>query len=141
MDDIFQEVCINIWNGIEKFRGDSKWSTYIYRISVNTALGFARKRIKDQKIYIDHMPDNEIANLAESEESVSYGEEVIKRLNVLLNQLSIIDKAIITLFMEGQKTKEIAEVVGLTEPNVRVKLHRIRESLTKVMNPKTQNHE
>lgn len=128
--DMYQEILINIWKSLDNFRGDAALSTWIYRIAVNTSLSFTGKAFKQMKLLVN--VDTENLNSLFGDESL---EEKIKQehqfalLQLELNQLSVIDKSMISLMLEGLTMREIAEVIGITEPNVKVKIHRIKEQL------------
>jgi RNA polymerase sigma-70 factor (ECF subfamily) len=127
--DMFQEILVNIWKSFESFRGESEIGTWLYRIAINTSLNYAGKHYKKMKLNVK-MEDVNLTNyIAEDEGSSKLTEEKFNELQVQLNQLSVIDKALMGLILEGLSTKEIADIIGLTEPNVRVKIHRIKESL------------
>ncbi|BDX38173.1 RNA polymerase ECF-type sigma factor [Tenuifilaceae bacterium CYCD] len=127
--DMYQEVLINVWKSLEKFRGDSEIGTWIYRIAVNTSLTFAGKLYKRMKLNIDVETSGLKYLLDEDKDEVLVKESRLQELQVQLNQLTVIDKALMGLVLEGLSTKEIADVIGITEPNVRVKIHRIKEDL------------
>ena len=131
--DIYQEILINIWRSLDSFRGDSKIGTWIYRIAVNTSLGFAGKQYKRMKLNIDIEAPNIRNALIDESDSSSLKEVQLQNLQMYLNQLNVIDKAIISLVLDEVPTKEIAEIIGITEPNVRVKIHRIKEILRNQM--------
>lgn len=128
--DMYQEVLVNIWKSLDKFRGDSAISTWIYRIAVNTSLSFTGKAYRNQNLYIDKDPQymDILFDDDELEQKINT-ERHLDQLETQLNMLSIIDKALITLVLEGLSMREIADVIGLTEPNVKVKIHRIKEQL------------
>ena len=131
--DIYQEVLINIWKSLESFRGDSLESTWIYRIALNTAMGFAGKEFRRMRIVLDGGEKN-IANLMSDDDlEVKLREDQLNKLQENLNQLSVIDKSIMSLVLEDLTSKEIAEIIGITEPNVRVKIHRIKQTLREQM--------
>jgi len=125
--DMYQEVLINIWKSMDSFRGEAQISTWIYRVAVNTALGFANKEIRRQKVFLGQN-DNHLKNLVDIDDNWKK-ESLLQVLENQINQLSVIDKIIMTLVMEGVNHKEIASVIGITEPNVRVKIHRIKTEL------------
>jgi len=125
--DMYQEVLINIWKSLDSFRGEAQISTWIYRVAVNTALGFTNKEIRRQKVFLGQN-DNHLKNLVVMDDNPKK-EELLQILENQINQLSVIDKIIMTLVMEGVNHKEIASVIGITEPNVRVKIHRIKTEL------------
>jgi RNA polymerase sigma-70 factor (ECF subfamily) len=130
--DMYQEILVNIWNSLDRFRGDSKISTWVYRIAVNTSLNFNGKAYRQSKLIVDRDVQN--LNVLFDEDDAALKERREKdmvELQAQLNLLSVIDKALITLMLEGLSTREMADVIGLTEPNVRVKIHRIKEQLRK----------
>lgn len=130
--DMYQEVLINIWKSLDSFRGDAQLSTWVYRVAVNTAMGFANKEIRRQKIFLDK--NDNLQNLMDVDESlVKHKEKLYETLENQINQLSVIDKIIITLVLESVSHKEIASVIGITEPNVRVKIYRIKNELKEVL--------
>jgi len=127
--DMFQEVLINIWKSLDSFRGDAQLSTWIYRVTINTAMGFANKEIRRQKIFLDPK-DNSLQNFMElDDDHYKEKEKLFQALENQINQLSVIDKIMITMVLESANYKEIASVMGITEPNVRVKIHRIKTEL------------
>jgi RNA polymerase sigma-70 factor (ECF subfamily) len=128
--DMFQEILINVWNSLESFRGASSVNTWVYRIAVNTALGFVGKAFKQMKLIVRTDTQNLSALLAdESHHETLEREFKFAQLQVELNQLSVIDKALISLVLEGLTSREIADVIGITESNVKVKIHRIKDHL------------
>jgi RNA polymerase sigma-70 factor, ECF subfamily len=133
--DMYQEILVNIWKSLDKFRGDAAMSTWIYRIAVNTSLSFTGKAYRNLSLHIDKDPQSMNILLEDDElEQKIRTEQHLELLETQLNLLSIIDKALITLLLEGLSMREIADVVGLTEPNVKVKIHRIKEQLKQQLN-------
>jgi len=131
--DIYQEILVNIWKSLETFRGEALESTWVYRIALNTAMGFAGKEFRRMRIVLD-VGDRTLHNLISEEDTdVGIREDQIKTLQAHLNQLTVIEKAIMSLVLEDLSSKEIAEIIGITEPNVRVKIHRIKETLREQM--------
>jgi RNA polymerase sigma-70 factor, ECF subfamily len=128
--DLYQEILINTWNGLDSFRGDAKPGTWMYRIAVNTALGFAGKEKKRLKWSVSL----EQSNLKSFSDDLSPSSEpdknwLLDEMEIQINQLSVIDKVLVTLMLEDLSYREIADIVGITEPNVRVKMHRIKTEL------------
>jgi RNA polymerase sigma-70 factor (ECF subfamily) len=132
--DIYQEILVNIWKSLDSFRGDALESTWIYRIALNTAMGFAGKEFRRMKIVLDGGDKNLYNLISEDDSDFKMKESQINQLQDQLNQLSVIDKAIMSLVLEDLSMKEISEIIGITEPNVRVKVHRIKEILREKMN-------
>lgn len=128
--DMYQEILVNIWKSIDNFRGDSKLSTWIYRVAVNTSLSFNNKSFRNARlmVYEDDRHLNKLFDENELKEKQKL-ETDLEQLEIQINLLSVIDKALISLLLEGLSTREIAEIIGLTEPNVRVKIHRIKDQL------------
>ncbi len=128
--DMYQEVLVNIWKSLDKFRGDSTISTWIYRIAVNTSISHSGMANRNKKLYIDQVPQNLNLLLDDRDQEQKFQiEEQLEQLEICLNQLSVIDRILISLVFEGLSMREIADVVGLTEPNVKVKIHRVKEQL------------
>ncbi len=127
--DMYQEILINIWKSLDKFRGDSKLSTFIYRIAVNVSITFTSKSFKHSKLYISADTDNIARIIDEPQEDGVKKEKQLQQLHTALNTLSVIDKALISLVLEELSMKEIANIIGITEPNVKVKIHRIKTYL------------
>lgn len=129
--DMYQEILVNIWKSLDSFRGDSKISTWIYRVAVNTALNSSGKSYRYMKLHINS-DDRHLNMLMDNDDELiqkKKEEANLEQLQIQINLLSVIDKAMISLMLEGLSTREIADVIGLTETNVRVKIHRIKEQL------------
>lgn len=129
--DVYQEVLINIWKNLETFRGESSISTWIYRIAVNTCLLSIRseKRRKDSSakgIRLENLPAQVIV---EDQGHEDLSEKKVKFFKNFLNLLSLSDRALVSLYLEELTTKEMADVTGLSESNVRVKIFRIKEQI------------
>lgn len=128
--DMYQEVLVNIWKSLDSFRGDSAINTWVYRVAINTSLNYTGKVFKEMKLIVaaDNKYLNSIIDQEEFNEKLQQ-EEYYNRLQAELNLLSVIDKSLISLVVEGLSMKDIANVIGITEPNVKVKLHRIKNEL------------
>ena len=143
-NDIYQEILINIWKGLDSFRGDAQPGTWIYRIATNTAVGFVMKEQKRLNIEVV-LDDKNLKYFSEGHENQGWKgkENLLTELDNQINQLSVIDKILISLLLEDLSSREIAEIVGITEPNVRVKIHRIKSMLREKMSNDltTKSHE
>lgn len=124
ISDLYQEVVLNLWKAYPSFRGDSKISTWIYRIALNTCISFYR-RSKKNISYVDITTD--IPDITSNNED-------IQELYLLINQLGKIEKALVLLYLDDKPYKEIAEITGLTVTNVSTKLNRIKEKLKQMSN-------
>jgi len=121
--DLFQEVLFQAWRSYPNFKGQSKFSTWLYRVGLNTVLTFKRK----PQLVVPH--DN-LSTLKVSVEEKNYPEET-EALYIAIRELNEIDRMVISLHLDGYENEEVAEISGLTKNNVAVKLHRIKETLTK----------
>lgn len=125
-DDLHQEIIINIWKGYKNFKGDSKLSTWIYRVSLNTALTFVRNK-KNQKKYHGDMTDKIIGY--QCTENIEEKELEINRLYNSISKLKPDQKVLILLYLEQKSYKEISEITGLSISNIGVKINRIKKIL------------
>ncbi len=127
--DLFQEMVIQLWKSYPKFKGDSKFSTWAYRVSLNTAISLYRGR----KIKITTVDwDNSLANIR-YEEYNTEEEERLKSLYEAVRQLSDIDKALVYMYLENKDYSEISETLGISEVNARVKMNRIKTKLKNML--------
>ncbi len=125
-DDLRQEIYVNIWLGLKQFRGDSKISTWIYRVAVNSAL----MAIRSLKSRIETIPmDFSILDI--SSEIDDMQKENLQQLYSLINRLEEIEKAIILLWLDEYSYDEIADTLGLKRNTVAIKIHRIKNKLSK----------
>ncbi|MEM6525962.1 MAG: RNA polymerase sigma factor [Bacteroidota bacterium] len=125
--DLYQEILFQAWKSIHGFKGQSTFSTWLYRVSLNTVLTFKRKETKRKEIYeLSEIHEEEV--LVENENST--------KLLRAIKELEDINKVLITLHLEDYSNSEIAHITGITKNNVAVKLHRIKESLAKKLNRK-----
>lgn len=127
IDDLYQEVLINIWRGLPKFRNDSNISTWIYRISINTCFTFLRKK-KNKPPQVSLSFDLSVFD--ESDEK----RRQIDELNAIINRLGKLERTIIWLWLEDKNYDEIAEITGLSKANVGVKLMRIKNKIKIMFN-------
>ena len=125
--DLLQETFISVWNNMQKFRGEAKWGTWIYRIAVNTCLTHLRK-YKDPIISIENTA------LRMLPDEINTKEQEVHLLYKCISQLQETDRIIITLVLEEKTYEEIAAISEITENNVRVKIHRIKKQLTEIYN-------
>jgi len=127
--DLFQEILAQLWKSFPSFRNESKFSTWMYRVALNTAITSFKK---DKR-----QPDRtgvSLENLQFADELYDSGtEDQIKMLNKAVSQLTGIEKSIILFFLEDKKYEEIAEITGITQNYVRVKMNRIKKKLKLLM--------
>ncbi|MEP6803600.1 MAG: RNA polymerase sigma factor [Flavobacterium sp.] len=126
--DLFQEIICQLWKSYDSFRNESQFSTWMYRVAVNTAIVFLKK----EKRKIDKY---EIAseNIKDDEGDSHIKESQIDHFYKAVQKLEKIDKAIIFYQLEGFSHKEIGENLGISEGNARVKLNRAKEKLKEII--------
>lgn len=126
--DLFQEIICQLWKSYDTFRNESQFSTWMYRVAVNTAIVFLKK----EKRKVDRY---EIAseNIKDDEGDSHIKESQIDHFYKAVQKLEKIDKAIIFYQLEGFSHKEIGENLGISEGNARVKLNRAKEKLKEII--------
>ena len=128
-DDLMQEMILQLWLVFDSFRGESKISSWMYRVALNTAITFFKKQKR--------RPDNE--QLPENFEQLqdrhdeSETEQQLALFHLALKQLNKVEKALIFLYMENQSSEEIAASLGITAINVRVRLNRTKNKLKEII--------
>lgn len=128
-NDLFQEIVAQLWKSYPSFRQESKVTTWMYRVALNTAITSFKKskRRPDQnRLTYENFQLAEEVYDTETEES-------IKLLHAAVSQLTGVEKSIILLYLENKKYEEIAEITGITQNYVRVKMNRIKKKLKKLM--------
>ena len=128
--DLFQEILVQLWKSFPSFRNESKFTTWMYRVALNTAItSFKKEKRQPDKSGFTY------ENLHLAEELYDTGiDDQIKILNKAVSQLTGIEKSIILLFLEDKKYEEIAEITGITQNYVRVKMNRVKKKLKVLMN-------
>ena len=122
--DLYQEIVYQLWKSFDSFRNESKISTWMYRIALNTAIGQLKKSKKhSNKTGIDQVV------LQQTENYDTEFENRLKMVYEQIHQLNILDKGLILLLLEGKKYEEISEITGLSESNVGTRISRIKQKL------------
>ncbi len=130
-NDLFQEITIQLWKAFPKFRGDSKFSTWAYRVALNTAITLYRKSTRS----IATIEFETSRHFIKQEDYNFEEEEQIKLLYKAVHQLNDIEKALVFMYLEDKDYEEISETLGISEVNARVKMNRIKGKLKKILNP------
>jgi len=122
--DLFQDIILNLWTAYPNFKGKSKVSTWVYRVSLNTAITWYRDYVKNSNRveYTNLIPQL----LDENDSTIN---ELYDKLYSAINTLGKVDKAIMLLFLDEYSYEDIAEIVGLTKTNVATKISRIKLQL------------
>ena len=122
VSDLFQETLINLWKGFDSFRHESKLSTWIYRVAMNTCISADRKKRKQGT----KVPLSMNIDLYNDEDHET---KQVRQLHERIQRLDLVDRALVMMWLEGMNYDEIAEVIGISVKNVGVKLVRIKEKL------------
>jgi len=133
-NDLFQEIVFQLWKSFRSFRGEAKITTWMYRIALNTAISRFRKQTRSVKT--EDLKDLHL-NISDASEDDMM--ENIEHLRRSIQELSEIERAMIMMALEEVPYDEIAETIGITQNNVRVRMNRIREKLKKLMSHKPWN--
>jgi RNA polymerase sigma factor (sigma-70 family) len=119
-EDLFQEILLNAWKGFGNFKGESKFSTWLYRVALNTSITYFKKDKKQQQVLAF------VSNRVAYPDSSEIQSERLEAMNKAIAELSGIDKALVMLYLEDYSYQQIGEVVGITANNVAVKMSRIK---------------
>lgn len=128
-EDLQQEIMIQLWKSYQNFKGNSEFSTWMYRVAINTAITFLKKEKQRTGSQADVPYHFEVAN-------EDYNPTKDKQLEIFykaVQGLNALEKAVIFYFMEGMSHKEIGDNLGVSEGNARVKLSRTKEKLQQII--------
>jgi RNA polymerase sigma-70 factor, ECF subfamily len=124
-EDLINDITLELWKSFGRFKGDSKISTWIYRIALNTSMNYKRKREKDRLFFLDDLKKTDkVRWLTEQPDSSQY--DILYQCIDELNQLN---KAIILLYLDGNSHDEISDITGISRTNVGTRISRIKEQI------------
>lgn len=133
-EDYYQEVCLQIWRSKDNFRGESEWSTWVYRISLNVCLTLLKKKKNSSQHFVsDSLPADESE---ETEDNYAFSDESLNLLYDAIRKLSEIDRGIIMLYLEEKPYREIADIIGTNSNNIGIRVNRIKLRLKKILDEK-----
>ncbi|MGD0016705.1 MAG: RNA polymerase sigma factor [Verrucomicrobiia bacterium] len=132
-EDLVQEILLQMWCSMSHFEGRSNASTWVYRVALNTALGWRRKETKRRAPQVPLIEVEELPGTEENHARRLDGEEVVARLYNAIHQLPKVDAALVLLYLDDLSYREMAEVLGISESNVGVKLNRAKQVLADLM--------
>lgn len=130
-NDLFQEISIQLWKSYKNFRGDSKFSTWMYRVALNTAITLYRK----SKRSIQTQEFDTVQFKIKASEYDDTEEQQLNKMYKAIRALNDIEKALVFLYLEDKSYKEISDTMGITEVNARVKMNRVKTKLRTILNP------
>jgi RNA polymerase sigma-70 factor, ECF subfamily len=123
--DLYQEIIIQVWKGYQKFRGDAKFSTWLYQVSINTAIAGFRKEKRSLVVFDDNAMPPDMGDTGLSSPETAH----LEQLYAAINRLNDIEKALVMLYLDGNSYEEIENVMGIPNGALRVKMTRIKEKL------------
>lgn len=132
-EDLLQEIAMQLWTSLPAFRGESKESTWIYRVAFNTALSWKRDEKRRQAKHVKFFELNVATQAAPENAASSQDEELVQRLYAAIRQLPKVDASLALMHLDGLTYSEMGEVLGITENHVGVKLNRIRKQLAETL--------
>lgn len=122
-EDLFQEITLQAWKSYQNFRGEAKFSTWLYRVALNTALTYFKKQ---QRAPVTYFPEILPEKKPVPADPI---EQQVQALYTAIGNLSQVDKAIIMLYIEDYNYNDIGQMIGITPNNVAVKINRIKSRL------------
>ncbi|MEO9173389.1 MAG: sigma-70 family RNA polymerase sigma factor [Mucilaginibacter sp.] len=126
--DLYQEILSRVWQGFPKFRGDAKFSTWLYRVAFNTALTSSRQ---DKRSVVGYTADGTLPDLAHTDADQAHKEQLEMLYNAI-GQLNEIEKAVVMLYIDNKSYEEMETIMGIPNGALRVKMTRIKEKLKKI---------
>ncbi|WP_374329142.1 RNA polymerase sigma factor [Soonwooa sp.] len=126
--DLFQEIVLQLWRSYDSFKGNSKISTWMYRVALNTAITLFRKKKKSpltselDEVHFEYEQEQDDEKQAQ-----------ISLLYKVIKLLPNVERAIVMMYLDDVSYKEIAETLGITEVNARVKMNRLKKTLKELM--------
>jgi RNA polymerase sigma-70 factor (ECF subfamily) len=132
-DDLYQEILFQIWRGLPALKEKQFANTWLYRVSINTAISFARKRTSrtERVVYAEH---TDLTRTIESQQTAEENtDDRIANLYNAIFKLDPLEKALVTLFLEDFTYEQMAEVTGINANHVGVMLHRAKKKLSGLM--------
>ncbi len=129
--DLNQEILLQAWKSYKNFKGNSKFSTWLYKVALNTTLSFKRREKP-----IEELTQQTI----EQKAGVEPKKERYEILYLLVKQLDEIDRMLMTLHLDGYNNPEISEITGMTTNNVGVKIHRLKSKIVEQLKKYTNGY-
>lgn len=127
-EDLFQEIVLQLWRSYDSFKGNSKISTWMYRVALNTAITLFRKKTRAPQT--DELQESYFKQFLEDD---GEKEQQVALLYKVIKMLPHVERAIVTMYLDDLPYKDIAENLGITEVNARVKMNRLKKTLKQLM--------
>ena len=124
-EDLINDITLELWKSFGRFKGDSKISTWIYRIALNTSMNYKRKRENDRLLFFDDLKQMENLSWLIEQADSSHSEILYQ----CIDELNQLNKAIILLYLDGNSHDEISDITGISKTNVGTRIGRIKEQI------------
>ena len=124
-EDLINDITLELWKSFGQFRGDSKISTWIYRVALNTSMNYKRKKEKDRLFFLDDLQQIENQSWLTEQPDSSHSEILYQ----CIDELDQLNKAIILLYLDGNSHEEISDITGISKTNVGTRIGRIKEQI------------
>jgi len=124
-EDLINDITLELWKSFGRFKGNSKISTWIYRIALNTSMNYKRKREKDRLYFLDDLKQIENQSWLIEQPDSSHSEILYQ----CIDELNQLNKAIILLYLDGNSHDEISDIIGISKTNVGTRISRIKEQI------------
>jgi RNA polymerase sigma-70 factor (ECF subfamily) len=124
-EDLINDITLELWKSFRRFKGDSKISTWIYRVALNTSMNSRRKREKDKLLFLDDLKQVESLSWILEPQDSSHTEILYQ----CIDELNQLNKAIILLYLDGNSHDEISDITGISKTNVGTRISRIKEQI------------
>ncbi|WP_016778308.1 RNA polymerase sigma factor [Anaerophaga thermohalophila] len=135
-EDLINDITLELWKSFRNFRGNSKVSTWMYRVALNTAMNYQRKKTRDKVFFsLNDLKAEPVGWLSEDNHS-----EKTALLNRCIEELDKLNKAITLLYLDGNSYEEISVITGISKTNVGTRMSRIKEQLKNLVNQKSKNY-
>lgn len=132
-DDLYQEILFQIWRALPGLKRDAYAGTWLYRVALNTSISFVRKHAGRNSRATPFGPDDLARRIESAQQPDEPDDGQISRLYEAIAQLNATEKAVITLFLEDLSYEQMADVLGVTESNIGVMLHRAKRKLSTLL--------
>ena len=129
-DDLYQEILFQIWRGLPNLQEDGYAGTWLYRVALNASMSFVRKKTSRGAAQTTTYGHAQLEQIVETQPVTASRNDQLAHLYEAIAQLKDVEKALITLFLEDLSYEQIAAVMGLSESNVGVMLHRAKKKLS-----------
>ena len=132
-EDLFQDICLQLWCSVSKFEGKAKVQTWIYRVALNTALVWNRakkKRRRRRRVMLDL---TDVADPRLDADSAHGDDEIVEQVYAAIRELPKVDSSLVLMCLDGLSYREMADVLGISQNHVGVKLNRARKKLARML--------